>query len=257
MRSLDTRSENVTSSRSPTVFRDCADCPDMVVVPAGRFRMGCVSGQHCFDDEFPVHEVRLRSFALSEYEVLFDEYDRFADTTGRERPDDRGWGRNGRPAIHVSWEDAAAYAEWLSAQTGATYRLPSEAEWEYAARAGTTTAYSWGADRRQNPAKCNGCGSRWDDEQTAPAGSFAPNAWGLHDMHGNVYEWVADCWHDIYAGAPTDGSAWLRGGDCSRRVVRGGYWGGLSWYRRSADRHRRVAEDRPYHVGFRLARTLD
>ena len=126
------------------VFRDCEDCPEMVVVPAGRFRMGCMSGQGCWNDELPVHEVQVGSFALSKYEVLFEDYDRFADATGRERPDDRGWGRGVRPVINVSWEDATAYAEWLSAQTGATYRLPSEAKWEYAARAGTTTAYSWG-----------------------------------------------------------------------------------------------------------------
>lgn len=112
------------------VFRDCEDCPEMVVVPAGRFRMGCMSGQGCWNDELPVHEVQVGSFALSKYEVLFEEYDRFADATGRERPDDRGWGRGVRPVINVSWDDATAYAEWLSAQTGATYRLPSEAEWE-------------------------------------------------------------------------------------------------------------------------------
>ena len=238
------------------VFRDCEDCPEMVVVPAGRFRMGCVSGQDCEDDELPVHEVQVGSFALSKYEVLFEEYDRFADATGRERPYDRGWGRGGRPVINVSWEDARAYAEWLSAQTGATYRLPSEAEWEYAARAGTTTAYSWGADVGRNRANCDGCGSRWDNEQTAPAGSFAPNAWGLHDMHGNVREWVADCWHPSYARAPTDGSAWTRGEDCGRRVLRGGSWLGVARSLRSANRGRVDIGHRSGLVGFRLSRTL-
>ena len=252
----------IDARRQPgEVFRDCADCPEMVVVPAGRFRMGCVSGQDCGDDELPVHDVQVGSFALSKYEVLFEEYDRFADATGRARPRDgplygEGWGRGGRPAINVSWEDATAYTEWLSAQTGATYRLPSEAEWEYAARAGTTTPYSWGSDIGQNRANCSGCGSRWDLEQTAPAGSFAPNAWGLHDMHGNVSEWVADCWHDRYARAPSDGSAWTRGGDCGLRVLRGGSWVYGAGDLRAASRRLRTAGFRNADFGFRLSRTL-
>ena len=183
-----TTAAGVDAGRRPgQVFRDCEDCPEMVVVPAGSFRMGCVvSGQDCRDDELPVHEVRVASFALGRYEVLFEEYDRFVAATGRESPRDRDWGRGGRPVMNVSWEDATAYAAWLSAETGQRYRLPSEAEWEYAARAGTTTAYSWGPDLGQNRANCDECGSRWDDALTAPAGSFAANAWGLHDMHGNV-----------------------------------------------------------------------
>ena len=241
--------------RPGQVFRDCEGCPEMVVVPAGSFRMGCVSGQDCEDDELPVHEVRVASFALGRYEVLFEEYDRFV-ATGRESPDDEGWGRGGRPVIYVSWEDATAYAEWLSAETGERYRLPSEAEWEYAARAGTTTAYSWGADIGQNRANCVFCSSRWDGEQTSPAGSFAANAWGLQDMHGNVHERVEDCWHDSYARAPADGSAWTRGGDCGRRVVRGGSWLHYPRVLRSANRIWSAVGSRYFNVGFRLARTL-
>ena len=242
--------------RPGQVFRDCEDCPEMVVVPAGSFRMGCVSGQACSDHEFPVHEVRVPSFALGRYEVLFEEYDRFVAATGRDSPDDGGWGRSGRPVINVSWEDATAYAEWLSAETGQRYRLPSEAEWEYAARAGTTTAYSWGNDLGQNRANCYRCGSRWDGQQAAPAGSFAANAWGLHDMHGNVGEWVEDCWHDSYARAPADGSAWTRGDDCGRRVLRGDSWNSLPGDLRSADRVWFSIGFRFFTVGFRLARTL-
>ena len=242
--------------RPGQVFRDCEDCPEMVVVPAGTFRMGCVSGQDCFDNELPVHEVRVPSFALGRYEVLFEEYGRFVTATGREGPRDEGWGRGGRPVINVSWDDATAYAEWLSAETGQWYRLLSEAEWEYAARAGTTTAYSWGNDLGQNRANCIGCGSRWDNEQTAPTGSFAANAWGLYDVHGNVWELVEDCWQDSYARAPADGSAWTRGGDCGRRVLRGGSWFTYPWDLRSAIRGRIDVEDRTDHVGFRLARTL-
>ena len=207
-----------------TVFRDCATCPELVVVPAGRFRMGCVSGRDCEDNEHPVHEVELTSFALGVYEVTFEDYDRFVQATGHRRPGDGGWGRGGRPVIDVSWEDAEAYVAWLSRETGESYRLPSESEWEYAARAGTTTRYSWGQDIGRNRANCRSCGSRWDADRTAPAGSFAANGWGLHDMHGNVYEWVADCWHENYARAPRDGTAWTSGGNCGRRVLRGGSW---------------------------------
>ena len=164
--------------------------PEMVVIPGGRFRMGCVSGRDCYDREHPVHEVRVESFELSKYEVTFEEYDRFTTATGRVRARDEGWGRGRRPVISVSWEDAVAYTRWLSEQTGEQYRLPSEAEWEYAARAGTETAYSWGNEIGSNRANCYKCGSQWDGKQTAPVGSFRPNGWGLHDMHGNIFEWV-------------------------------------------------------------------
>ena len=239
------------------VFRDCPTCPELVVVPAGRFRMGCVSGRDCQDDERPVHEVEVASFALGVYEVTFEEYDRFARVTNRDRPNDRGWGRGGRPVINVSWEDATAYAAWLSAETGEAYRLPSESEWEYAARAGSTTRYAWGDDIGRNRANCDGCRSQWDDDRTAPAGSFAANAWGLHDIHGNVWEWTEDCSHENYARAPRDGSAWTRGGNCGRRVLRGGSWYVDPRLLRSANRHRLAAELRYMHVGFRVARTLD
>ena len=244
--------------RAPgTVFRDCATCPELVVIPAGRFRMGCVSGRDCQDHERPVHDVELRSFALGKYEVTFEEYERFSRATGRDRPNDRGWGRGGRPAINVSWEDAEAYVAWLSRETGEAYQLPSESEWEYAARAGTTTRYTWGQDIGRNRANCDGCGSRWDDEETAPAGSFAANGWGLHDMHGNVWEWVADCWHENYARAPRDGSAWTQGGNCGRRVLRGGSWDNGPALLRSASRVRVAAGARSDYLGFRVSRTLD
>ena len=234
-----------------------ADVPEMVVIPAGRFRMGCVSGRDCEDDELPVHEVTVASFALSKYEVTFEEYDRFTAATGGRRADDGGWGRGTRPVINVSWNDAQAYAAWLSAETGETYRLPSEAEWEYAARAGTATAYSWGNEIGRNRANCDGCGSRGDDEQTAPVGSFGANAWGLHDMHGNVWEWVEDCWHGNYARAPTDGTAWASGVSCARRVLRGGSWYDVNpRLLRSAIRSGISTGFRFNLIGFRVARTL-
>ena len=217
------------SSAAGTVFRDTladgSQGPEMVVIPAGTFLMGSPENEkERFEDEVPQHEVTLeKPFALGKYPVTFEDYDRFAKAPERGKPGDEGWGRGRRPVINVSWKDAAAYAEWLSEQTGKRYRLPSEAEWEYAARAGTTTAYWWGNEIGQNRANCDGCGSQWDNKQTAPVGSFKPNAFGLYDTAGNVWEWVQDCWNENYAGAPTDGSAWEEG-DCSQRVLRGGAW---------------------------------
>ena len=216
-------------------FRDTlsggGEGPEMVVIPAGRFRMGCLSNDDsCGSDEKPIHEVRIsQAFALSVYEVTFEDYDRF---THPNKVYDEGWGRGNRPVINVSWNDAKEYVAWLSSQTGSEYRLPSESEWEYAARAGSTMKYSWGNTIGANRANCNdwgdgGCGSQWDGKQTAPVGSFAPNGFGLYDMHGNVYEWVEDCWNTSYAGAPSDGSPW-RQGECAKRVLRGGSGGGSS-----------------------------
>ncbi len=171
----------------------------------------------------------------------------------------RVWGRDTRPVINVSWTDAREYAAWLSRKTGKQYRLPSEAEWEYAARAGSTTAYSWGPAIGRGNANCNGCGSQWDDKQTAPVGRFAANRFGLHDMHGNVWEWVEDCRHETYAGAPRDGAAWTTSGDCSFRYVRGGAWLSNPRFARSANRLSLSSGNlsRGSDTGFRVAVTHD
>ena len=235
-----------------------AATPEMVVIPAGRFRMGCVTGQNCGDDEFPVHDVTIPEvFAVSKYEVTFSQWDAcvLGGGCGGYRPGDEGWGRGNRPAINVSWEDAQAYVSWLSTQTGEEYRLLSEAEWEYVGRAGSPAPYSWGDEIGSNRANCAGCGSQWDDRQTAPVGSFSPNAFGVHDMHGNVWEWVEDCWNESYVGAPSDGSA-RRSGDCSRRVLRGGSWSLDPRNLRSATRTWGSAGVRYDFSGFRVARTL-
>ena len=230
------------------------DGPEMVVIPTGQFRMGCVSGQRCEgDEELPVHDVTIpQSFAVSKYEVTFEDYDRFTYPNG---VDDEGWGRGRRPVINVSWDDAQEYVAWLSRQTGQSYRLLSEAEWEYVARAGSSTVYSWGNDLGSNRANCVGCGSQWDDFRTAPVGSFPPNAFGVHDMHGNVREWVEDCWNESYAGAPSDGSAW-RSGDYEWRVLRGGSWDDFPRLLRSAFRDWYSTGYRYDIIGFRVARTL-
>ena len=227
----------------------------MVTIPAGSFRMGCVSGRDCEFFEKPVHSVSIASFEISKYEVTFEEYDAFTDATGREQVQDAGWGRGRRPVINVSWHDAVAYTQWLSSETGDRYRLPSEAEWEYAARAGSTTRYSWGNDIGRNRANCDGCGSEWDNKQTAPVGSFRANSWGLYDMHGNVWEWVQDCWNNNYRGAPDDGSAW-ESEDYISRVVRGGSWGRGPRSLRSAIRVWGDPGNRSYSSGFRIARSF-
>ncbi|MDE2977987.1 MAG: formylglycine-generating enzyme family protein [Acidobacteriota bacterium] len=249
-------------SRQPgDTFRDSlrsgGSGPELVVIPAGSFRMGCVSGVDCRGDETPVHEVTIpRPFAVSKYEVTFAEWDACVSAGGcSHRPGDRGWGRGRRPVIHVSWQDAQEHVRWLSEQTGGEYRLLSESEWEYAARAGSSTAYSWGNEIGSGRANCVGCGSEWDNLQTAPAGSFSGNAFGLHGMHGNVGEWVEDCWNGNYDGAPSNGTAW-QSGDCSRRVLRGGSWGLTRGYLRSANRGGYFSGTRNGRVGFRVARTL-
>jgi formylglycine-generating enzyme required for sulfatase activity len=247
------------------IFRECAAdrekdyCPQMIVVPAGSFLMGSppseASGRNL---ERPQHTVTIaRPLAVSVYESTFDEWDAcVAYGVCDSRVGDSRWGRGQRPVINVTWDLAKQYAAWLTRLTGKPYRLLTEAEYEYATRAGTTTAYPWGNDIGENKANCTGCGSRWDGKQTAPVGSFAPNQFNLYDMVGNVWEWTEDCVHDSYNGAPTDGSAWIEGGDCTSRIVRGGAWSGTPSGLRSAGRGASSANDRGYGLGFRVARTL-
>jgi formylglycine-generating enzyme required for sulfatase activity len=246
--------DDVTPGR---VFRDCSECPEMVVVPAGSYMMG----SNDFDDEKPVHKVTIaKPFAVGKFTVTFAEWDACVTAGGcKHTPEDQGWGRSTRPVINISWDDATkGYVPWLNRKTGKTYRLLTEGEWEYAARAGITTAYSWGDDIGQANANCNGCGSQWDNEQTAPVGSFQPNAFGLYDMHGNVWQWVQDCYHDKYQSAPTDGSAWVTScTDAGRRVDRGGSWYNGPRTLRSAHRDGRLAHDLYHFQGFRVARTLN
>ena len=239
-----------------TSFRDCADCPEMVVIPAGRFWMGCELDRAYSEYEQPAHEVRIaRRFALAKHETTFAQWDACAAGGGCDGylPDDHGEGWGDRPVINVNWRDARKYASWLSEKTGKRYRLPSEAEWEYAARAGSTTRYSWGDDIGPNWANFE-LTSR-EEHWTLPVGLFRPNAFGLHDMHGNVWEWVEDCWNYTYDGAPSDGSAWLSG-DCGLRVSRGGGWNISEYFLRSAYRIWHGAGSRNPDMGFRMALTF-
>jgi formylglycine-generating enzyme required for sulfatase activity len=230
-------------------FRDCDECPLMVVVPSGSFNMGSETGD---PEETPVHRVTIaRPFAVGRFEVTFAQWDACVAAQGcKRKPADRGWGRGTRPVIHVSWHDAKEYVAWLSARTGKGYRLLSESEWEYAARGGSPTE----VEGRRN-ANCAGCGSQYDDQQTAPVGSFTPNGFALYDMIGNVWEWTEDCWSDNYRGAPEDGSA-RPSGDCSLRVLRGGSWDNGPKSARSAKRSKDKATSRNGDSGFRVARNL-
>ena len=180
-------------------------------------------------------------FAMSIYEVTFAEWEACVDDGGcGYRPHDEHFGRGRRPVLNVSWNDIQSYLKWLSQKTSQHYRLPSELEWEYAARAGSTAAYSWGREIGNNRANCNGCGSQWDNKRTAPVGSFSANAWGLHDMHGNVWEWTQDCWQER----------------CEERILRSGAWSDEPWMLRAAFRYRYAPEVQADFIGFRLARTL-
>lgn len=245
-----------------TAFRDAirsgGQGPVMVVLPEGRFRMGCVSGRQCREEEKPIRPVTIPApIAMSAFEVTFEDWDRCVahGGCGGHRPKDEGWERSWlRAVINVSWADAQSYVSWLSAETGQQYRLPSEAEWEYAARAGTATSYSWGDDAGLDRAQCNGCRAE-RRPRTTPTGWFGANAFGLSDMQGNAAEWVEDCWNGRYVGAPADGSPWLEG-DCRRRVLRGGHFDASPRMIRSASRARDSVRARRARYGFRVARTI-
>ncbi len=237
-----------------TVFRDidASWCLELVVVPRGRFTMGSPSHERGrFNDEGPQHRVDIGyDLAVGRYPITFDEYDRFAQATGQDAPSDRGWGRGLRPVMKISWQDAQAYVEWLARETRESYRLLSEAEWEYACRAGTTTRYWWGNEISPQNANCGRSVAK-----TTEVGTYPSNSWGLHDMHGDVWEWCEDCWNENYEGAPDDGSAWTSG-DCGRRVLRGGAWCVKAVDLRSASRFRYGAVNRSEIIGFRVASTL-
>ena len=233
-------------------FHDCADCAEMVVVPDGDFKMG--SGDSV--NEKPVHRVVIANpFAIGRREITFADWDACVTAGGcKYEPTDRGWGRGNRPVINVSWDDAKAFVAWISQRTGKKYRLPSEAEWEYAARAGTTSPFWWGATAGTDHANCEDCSAK-SLRQSTPTGTFRPNGFGLYDTSGNAAEWVEDCWNENYRGAPTDGSAWTSG-QCAERVLRGGSFASKSTFVRSPSRFRYDEDVRYYANGFRVARDL-
>lgn len=230
------------------IIQDAPFAPELVVIPGGRFIMG--DNRHKDSNGYPLTEHLMtiaHRFAVGRYPVTLEEYDHFTNTTGRDQLSDQGWGRGRRPAIGVYWTDAKAYVEWLSEQTGQPYRLLSEAEWEYACRAGTTTRYWWGDDI--DPEKANG-----DGDRTTEVGSFPPNPWGLYDMHGNVWEWVEDEYSLYNDASPLDGSARVGGGS-GRWVMRGGSYLWAGWSAARDDGRYPINLDGNI-VGLRVARTL-
>jgi formylglycine-generating enzyme required for sulfatase activity len=241
-------------ARAAELFRDCPRCPELVAVPAGTFVMGSDKGEKY---ERPAHPVTIaKPFAIGRYEVTFDEWAYCVEEKGcHEVPDDHFWGFGNRPVINLTFDDMVRYTRWLGRRTGRNYRLPSEAEWEYAARAGTTTEYWWGDEVGQGKANCRECGTEWSGKMSAPVGSLAANPWGLHDTSGNVWEWVADCWVPSHVGAPADGSA-RTAGDCGNRVTRGGSWYYFPKLSRSAYRYKNDVRIKSYNIGFRVLREL-
>ena len=240
--------------------------PEMVHIPAGSFLMGSPAGEaESLEWEGPQHQVQVPAFEVGKYEVTFDQWDACVSAGGcTHQPEDQGWGHGTRPVINVSWDDAQQYVGWLSRTTGKMYRLPTEAEWEYAARAGTSTAFNTGDCIKTNQANYNGtfdyddCGAKTGVyvSRTQPVGSYPANRWGLYDMHGNAEEWVQDCYHYSYTSAPKDGSAWLDGcGTIGLPVQRGASWLTTPRDLRSAVRNRAVTGSRSYDLGFRVART--
>jgi formylglycine-generating enzyme required for sulfatase activity len=272
-------------------FQECPVCPIMVGIPSGTFVMGSPRSESGrFDSEGPQHSVAIKAFALGKYDVTSEEFLTFLRETGYQPAAcnpilDMKWHSPGHgrayspyygeplrwPAVCLDWRDAEKYIAWLNVKVriehpatatdlaNGPYRLPTEAEWEYAARAGTTTARWWGNDVGIGKANCNGCGSKWDNRLLADVDSFAPNPFGLYGMLGNAWQWTADCWHPNYVRAPQDGSAWTDK-DCKRYVIRGGSWDNLPTFVRSAARSGSGPGGGEYDysslTGFRVARDL-
>ena len=234
------------------IFRDCPDCPEMVVIPAGKFKMGSNRGR---TNEKPVREVMIaKAFSMSVAEITFNQWEVCVQSGVCSTPDDHRWGRSRRPVINITWGEANTFIKFLRKRTGKIYRMPTEAEWEYAARAGTRTRYWWGNKPGKNRANCRKCGTEFH-KRSAPVKSFKANAFGLYDMNGNVWEWVQDCFWQDYAGAPVDGAP-REGDDCRRRTVRGGSWYYIAKLMTSAYRTSFPPSNASYNIGIRLVREL-
>ena len=233
-------------------LKDGSKGPKMVWIPSGSFAMGS-PGTSTSKDERPRHDVKVKKFALSKYEITIAEYEKYAKATKRPLPDDLYMEHDTSPVVLVKWDDAYTYAKWLSEQTGQKYRLPSEAEWEYAASGGRESPFWWGYEEKPGMAHCFTCESQLDPRKPSKIGKFQPNPYGLFDTAGNVSEWVYDCWHETYDDAPTDGSIW-EGGDCSQRIARGGSYISPQQSVRIAKRDKFKSDSGYDHVGIRLAR---
>lgn len=232
-----------------TIFRDCRECPEMVIMPFDASPLPRDAEPTNAGSDVPAMR-RPGRFALGRFEVTFDEWEACVQAGGcRPNLDDHGWGRGRRPVINITYDDAQAYVAWLTAHTGHRYRLPTEAEWHEAHRAGTTTAFWWGDELGAGRANCRDCGTEWKGKGTAPVGSFAPNAYGLFDTAGNVWEWVADCWRGQDSSGPSTDP-------CAKRVIRGGAWYFVGKNMRANARFGNDARVRSYTIGLRVARDV-
>jgi formylglycine-generating enzyme required for sulfatase activity len=242
----------VVAQRGGT-FRDCDKCPEMVVVPPGSFVMGDNRGDR---SERPAHRVTIgKPYAIGKYEITLAQWNACVQAEVCKAIASPAGTADNSPATNMSWTDAQRYVQWLSKQTGRHYRLPTEAEWEYAARAGTSSRYWWGEKMQAGKANCKDCGGEWSNTAPANVDAFPPNPFGIYGMNGGVWEWVEDCWHKDYDGAPTDGSAWAAS-DCRENVIRGGSWHLDSTYAHSASRFTYDTQVRYVDNGFRVAKTL-
>ncbi|HEY0844474.1 MAG TPA: SUMF1/EgtB/PvdO family nonheme iron enzyme [Noviherbaspirillum sp.] len=242
-----------SSGGSVTEIRDCPTCPVLVSLPAGTFTMGSNSGDA---SEKPAHRVTISTpFAIGKHEVTVEQWNACVDAGGCPRIASANGQAPATPVRDVSWDDVQQYLKWLGKTTGKAYRLPTEAEWEYAARGGTTTRFWWGEQMRPGNANCKDCGEPWSPEGPANVGSFAPNPFGLHDVNGGVWEWVSDCWHTSFKGAPDDGRSWNTP-NCRDRVIRGGSWRDGASYMPSSTRFKYSASVRHSQNGFRVARDV-
>jgi len=237
-------------------FIDGSFAPELIVIPAGTYTRGYDDLDADFDEK-PLQRVTIpNAFAIGRFEVTFNEFALFAQDTNRELPDDSEWGMGRRPVINVTWEDAKAYTQWLSQKTNTTYRLPTDAEWEYAARAGNDETFPWGQNFKMGQANCGGCGTIWDSERTAPVGRFPPNQFELYDMAGNVFEWTEDCWNNTFKDIGLQGQAYQNPAGCGARVIRGGSWTFPPKEVRSANRWRDLPQRRSDDTGFRVVKEL-
>ena len=236
------------------IFRDCPDCPEMIVVPSGLFIMGSNERRKA---EWPAHQVNITApFAVGRYEITFDQwYACLKENACTHKPDDHNWGMSSRPVINVTWHQVQTYLLWLSRKTGHTYRLPSEAEWEYVNRAGTTSDFWWGNEPGENNANCKDCKSQWSAKSSAPVGSFHPNPFGLFDTVGNVFEWVSDCWNPNHEGAQNSTKP-RTVGVCNFQVIRGGSFYYFNKVSRASYRAKNSPDVKSYWLGFRVVREL-
>ncbi len=231
--------------------KDCPQCPTLVVLPGGTFTMGSNSSD---PSEKPAHRVSISEpFAIGKYEVTVEQWEACVAAKACSSVNNNNGRPKNTPVRDVSWDDAQQYVKWLSQVSGKEYRLPTEAEWEFAARGGTSTRYWWGEQMLPGNANCKACGEPWSQEGPAPVGSFTANPYGLHDMNGSVWEWVSDCWHNSYKGAPTNGRSWDTP-NCRDRVIRGGSWRDDASYMLSSTRFKYAASVRYSQNGFRVAR---